>query len=103
MKTLRLAAALAVMASGLVLAGATPAGSAQLPQGSHEPSQSVPACLEEDSPGPCFWDAQSRGNHRGRSFYVGADGSVTYVVHPANSIRFTDEHVDTSRVELIHN
>jgi hypothetical protein len=31
-----------------------------------------PACAEEDSPGPCTWDAQHRGNLKGASFTVGS-------------------------------
>ena len=27
-------------------------------------------CEHEDSPGPCYWDAQERGNGAGRSFVV---------------------------------
>jgi hypothetical protein len=38
----------------------------------------VPPCPEEDSVGPCFWDAQERGNGRGLSFTVDSDGTVTY-------------------------
>lgn len=41
---------------------------------------SVPApCAAEDSPGPCVWDASSRGNGRGVSFIRDAAGNVTYV------------------------
>lgn len=29
-----------------------------------------PACPQEDSPGPCRWDAQAQGNGEGTSFYV---------------------------------
>ncbi len=28
----------------------------------------LPPCAEEDSPGPCYWDAQTRGNGLGTSF-----------------------------------
>ena len=38
----------------------------------------MPPCVEEDSPGPCFWDAGVRGNGEGRSFYVGSDQTVYY-------------------------
>lgn len=27
-------------------------------------------CLAEDGPGPCFWDAQTRGNGIGQSFVI---------------------------------
>ena len=43
-------------------------------------------CAEEDSPGPCYWDAASRGNGAGTSFIVNMDQSVTYV---------TPEQLDT--------
>lgn len=38
----------------------------------------LPVCAEEDSAGPCAWDAWSVGNGVGRSFTVSADGIVTY-------------------------
>jgi hypothetical protein len=38
----------------------------------------LPACSTEDDPGPCFWDASSRGNGDGRSFVVWFDGSVWF-------------------------
>lgn len=37
-----------------------------------------PACVSEDSVG-CYWDASTRGNGLGRSFWVSVDGVVTYV------------------------
>ena len=43
-------------------------------------------CAEEDSPGPCYWDADRRGNGRGESFIVNNDQTVTYV---------TPEQLDT--------
>ena len=36
-------------------------------------------CAEEDSPGPCYWDAARRGNGHGTSFIVNNDQTVTYV------------------------
>ena len=36
-------------------------------------------CAEEDSPGPCYWDAAGRGNGQGTSFIVNNDQTVTYV------------------------
>ena len=36
-------------------------------------------CAEEDSPGPCYWDAARRGNSHGTSFIVNNDQTVTYV------------------------
>lgn len=38
-----------------------------------------PPCAQEDSPGPCYWDARSRGNGQGTSFIVNARGVVTPV------------------------
>jgi len=39
-----------------------------------------PACDFEDSPGPCYWDAQNRGNGKGLSFTVDADGTRKYLI-----------------------
>ena len=36
-------------------------------------------CAEEDSAGPCYWNAATRGNGRGRSFLVTKSGAVVYV------------------------
>lgn len=30
-------------------------------------------CEEEDSPGPCYWDAQAQGNQQGKSFVATGD------------------------------
>ncbi|QFG25415.1 hypothetical protein [Actinomadura sp. WMMB 499] len=38
-----------------------------------------PPCVTEDSPGPCYWDAEIQGNGEGRSFLVHADGTVQYL------------------------
>lgn len=35
-------------------------------------------CAQEDSVGPCYWDATTQGNHNGRSFVVTDDGEVFY-------------------------
>ena len=35
-----------------------------------------PQCRYEDSNGPCWWDANNRGDGRGMSFWVGSDGRV---------------------------
>lgn len=37
------------------------------------PWNSLPACENEDGPGPCVWDAGTEGNGVGSSFYIGAD------------------------------
>lgn len=39
----------------------------------------TPTCAQEDSPGPCYWDAGSRGNGAGQSFWVDADQKVHYL------------------------
>ena len=38
----------------------------------------VDECESEDSAGPCYWDAATRGNGLGESFMVNADQTVTY-------------------------
>jgi hypothetical protein len=40
-------------------------------------TEGIEPCAEEDSPGPCYWDATARGNGVGRSFtvHLTADGS----------------------------
>jgi len=38
----------------------------------------MPPCAEEDSPGPCYWDAGVRGNGVGLSFWVDAQQAVHY-------------------------
>jgi hypothetical protein len=47
------------------------------------PAPAMPAdlapCPEEDSPGPCYWDAEHRGNGLGTSFWVDADGRIHYL------------------------
>jgi len=40
----------------------------------------VQPCAEEDSPGPCYWDAAVRGNGVGHSFWVDAQQAVHYEV-----------------------
>lgn len=46
---------------------------------SDAPVESLRPCEAEDSAGPCFWDADTRGNGEGRSFIVSAGGLVTYL------------------------
>lgn len=43
------------------------------------PPDPVPACVTEDSAGPCYWDAATMGNGHGRSFVVGSDQAVYYL------------------------
>lgn len=39
----------------------------------------IAACVEEDSNGPCYWDATTRSNGQGDSFTVDGSNVVTYV------------------------
>lgn len=45
--------------------------------------QPLKPLAQEDSPGPGYWDAKTRGNKRGRSFFVDSKGKVTYVTDAA--------------------
>lgn len=36
-------------------------------------------CATEDSPGPCYWHAQTRGNGQGQSFIVTSGQRVIYL------------------------
>jgi hypothetical protein len=38
----------------------------------------MPACAEEDSAGPCYWNASTMGNGVGQSFTVDAQQVVHY-------------------------
>ena len=70
---LALATGVGVLA-GVGVAGAPPERVFEAPSYGY----SVPPCPTEDSPGPCFWDAATMGNGRGRSFVVGVDQVVRY-------------------------
>lgn len=55
----------------------------------------VPACVSEDqSVGPCFWDATISGDGGGRSFLVEEDGAVSYVepTPTGSSVSMQDVH-----------
>jgi hypothetical protein len=42
--------------------------------------RSAEPCESEDQQvGPCYWNAKVRGNGQGRSFFVDADGNITYL------------------------
>ena len=43
-----------------------------------EPNGQIAECESEDSAGPCYWDAATRGNGLGESFMVNADQTVIY-------------------------
>jgi hypothetical protein len=38
-------------------------------------------CANEDTPGPCVWDARHMGNGSGKSFIRRKSGKVVYVTH----------------------
>jgi hypothetical protein len=42
-------------------------------------TQGYKPCATEDSAGPCYWDAAHRGNGKGKSFRVLANGKVEYL------------------------
>lgn len=46
--------------------------------GSDQLTRDYPPCVTEDSPGPCYWDAPTRGNGIGQSFIVTPDQTVIY-------------------------
>jgi len=64
-----LAVAVVALLAGLATGAAHDAATAPEP---------VPACVTEDAPGPCRWDATEHGDGAGRSFTVLPDGSVLY-------------------------
>lgn len=33
-------------------------------------------CAQEDSPGPCYWNATTQGNHVGTSFWIDSDQNI---------------------------
>ena len=66
------AALAAIMAAGLLVA---PMASS-VHDGAVIPSR---ACVTEDAAGPCLWDAATRGNGAGRSFWVDVRGDVHYL------------------------
>lgn len=39
----------------------------------------VRPCVTEDSAGPCFWDAHTRGNGSGVSFLIDAHQTIHYL------------------------
>lgn len=42
--------------------------------------ENMPSCVTEDAPGPCYWDADTRGNGMGMSFIVTERGDVIYLI-----------------------
>lgn len=69
--------------AGFVLAiGATGGLTQPAAEPAVQESTTAVACAWEDSPGPCFWDAQNTGNGLGTSFVRNADDSITYLPEP---------------------
>jgi hypothetical protein len=72
-----------VAATPTVVSGRSPAPVAPVsaPAGEVGEAVSLPLapCASDDGPGPCVWDASSRGNGQGRSFVMYRDGSVMYL------------------------
>jgi hypothetical protein len=58
----------------------------------HHAAHQLPACAQEDSPGPCVWD-DTAGNGRGLSFVRTSSGAVHYL-HPAGTLRETVRALD---------
>ena len=63
----------AVLFAGLAALGVTVALDS-----AHDIPAMVTPCVTEDSPGPCYWEAQVQGNGYGRSFTRDARGVVVY-------------------------
>jgi hypothetical protein len=82
----------AAVAAGALAGGLFVAATPEVVSGSPAPAVVAPAqeigeavslplapCASDDGPGPCVWDASSRGNGQGRSFVMYWDGSVMYL------------------------
>lgn len=41
--------------------------------------RTLPACVAEDGPGRCFWDATKQGTGNGRSFWIDAHQVTHYI------------------------
>lgn len=74
-----------IVAIGVALAGGV-AGAGWALSGPSHPApvsttdpRKLPACATEDSNGPCYWNAETRGNHLGRSFWVDSSNRVHYL------------------------
>ena len=63
-----------------IAAPAKPAKSAPVKRVKRQPAKPALApCQYEDGPGPCIWNAKTRGNGKGQSFIIHADGTITYI------------------------
>lgn len=65
-----------ILISGVMLGAATHSHTPALIV--HAQQMGYHACAHEDSLGPCYWDATTQGNHKGRSFVVTDDGEVFF-------------------------
>lgn len=65
-----------IILTGALLGAAAPVHTPQLIVKAIEMGY-VP-CAQEDSVGPCYWDATVRGNGKGKSFVVTDDNEVFY-------------------------
>lgn len=43
------------------------------------PAPTFAPCVTEDAPGPCYWNADTRGNGHGHSFIVMPDQTLIYL------------------------
>jgi hypothetical protein len=43
------------------------------------PARTFAPCVTEDAPGPCHWDADTRGNGHGISYVVTPDQALIYL------------------------
>ena len=68
----------------------TPAPAAITPAPVTEPpaasTTTLPPCEFEDGPGPCRWDAKTRGNGKGRSYTIDPMGTTYYDDAPASPV-----------------
>lgn len=76
------------LVAGVILGAGV--GHAKIPDGpvitrNVQGPEDFPPCPTEDSSGPCFWDAKTQGNGKGRSFWVLADGTVAHVTDQATA------------------
>ena len=89
----------------------SPSAPAPVPAPTTAPLSPYVPCAEEDSPGPCYWDAARRGNGQGTSFIVNNNQTVTYVTpeqldtfirnttHPPTIETHTTEYMSEHSVE----
>lgn len=87
-----------------IISPLSPSAPAPVPAPATAPLSPYVPCADEDSPGPCYWDAARRGNGQGTSFIVNVDQTVTYVTseqldsfvrnitHPPVTPQYMSEH-----------